>query len=108
MTAEVDLGISQYLYILAYSSHPWKVRTSSYNLILIVFLSLLTLRLIWARVRETTRPMELLVAAQIYAGAHWLILPNQKDRLLADFYLLVLITLTIEVQHHIKQSKSAC
>lgn len=106
-SSDVTLTISEYLHVLARSSHPWKIRTTSYDLILIVFLSLLTLRLIWARTRERTRSIELLLAALLYAGAHWLLIPNQKDRLLADFYLLVLITLAIEVQNHSEQSKSA-
>jgi hypothetical protein len=97
-TTDVDIGIIDYLLILAGGSHPVSLRGTSYSFPLFVILSYLALRFTLIHRPASAARLQLLAAMTIFVIGRWLVFPGEAERTLAVFYVVVLLVLLIETQ----------
>ena len=103
----IHFSAIDYLKVLIRKSQPVNIGTTSYSLIVFFLLAILAAQLQWTGRFVDNRKFQLLAVTLLFVCAHWITYPSQKERLLAGWFLFVLVMLTTSVQERTKASNAA-
>ena len=95
--ATISIGISDYLITIAKHSMPIIISNTSYNFLLHIFLLTLVGFLVWQEDIKTNlnnKYFQLVFLGFAYITFHWFLFPLEKERVLAGWYIVILILLT--------------